>query len=64
MSAPQVDIIVKLRRNADTLNQAGHFAQAAATMREAADEIEALREKLDDARQIADHWQHMWSESA
>lgn len=42
----EIDIIVKLRRNADSLNQAGHFAQAVATMREAADVIEALRGKL------------------
>ena len=49
MSAPQVDIIVKLRRNADSLNQAGHFAQAAAAMREAADTIAALRNPLTDA---------------
>jgi hypothetical protein len=42
------DIIVKLRRNADSLNQAGHFAQAAATMREAGGEIVALRAAIRD----------------
>ena len=48
MSAPQVDIIVKLRRNADTLEGSG-WAQASTVMREAADTIAALRNPLTDA---------------
>lgn len=59
----EIDIIERLTENAHVL-EAHKYTTAAATMREAADEIVALREKLDDARQIADHWQHMWSESA